>query len=146
MGTAFQVYDGVWVLIVPEGEISVAFPRASPTLNDIPVLHGPSPALFLVWIHQVAEPEARAVDGVTEQVPVPEAQPACAEVYHVLILPVPLLSSTHSQYQVELGTAFQVYDGVSVLTFPEGEINVAFPGGGSLPTTKDIPLLHGPMS
>ena len=57
------------------------------TLNDISSLQGPQPALFQVWIHQVAEPEARAVDGVREQVPVPEAHPACAAVYHVWILP-----------------------------------------------------------
>jgi hypothetical protein len=49
------------------------------------------------------------VVGVTEQVPVPAPQPASAAVYHILIFPeMLLLSFTQSQYQVAVGTAFQM--------------------------------------
>jgi hypothetical protein len=38
-GTAFQEYDGVAVPMVPEGDISVAWPGG--TVKDMPLLQGP---------------------------------------------------------------------------------------------------------
>ncbi len=72
-------------------------------------------------------PAARAMPGDTEHVPVPEPQPAWTAVYHWLIL-VPVLSLTHSQYQLDCTSAFQVNVGIAVLMLPVGDIKVALPG------------------
>ena len=50
------------------------------TVIERPGLHAPGPAEFDVRIHHTPVPSARAMPGLTEHVPVPEAQPACAAV------------------------------------------------------------------
>ena len=82
---------GVVLVTVPEGELRVAWPGGVVQLGTLTVkfiaeLQGPAPALPVVWIHHCPLPALRAVVGVIEQVPVPEAQPACAAVYDCLIL------------------------------------------------------------
>ena len=95
------------MLMDPEGEIRVALPgTVGPgAVNIIPLLQGPSPFGFQVRIHHSDAPPTK-MSGFTEHVPVPEGQPAVDAEYHVL-MGVPELSFTYSQYWVELGTAFQ---------------------------------------
>ena len=84
------------VEIVPEGEKRVAVPGKLPdTVNAIPSLQGPYPTEFQVWIHHWAAPCAKTAGELTEQVPVPDAQPACSAVYHCRILGDALASLTH---------------------------------------------------
>ena len=77
------------------------------TINDMGLLKGPVPPEFLVCIHHFPGPAAKAVAGVTEQVPVPEAQPASEALYHSRIL-FPVESFTLRSYSVAVATAFQV--------------------------------------
>jgi len=93
--TAFQVYVGVGLLIVPEGEIRVAAAGVAVTVKGSPLLHGPYPAELQVWIHHRAAPAARTVGGVTEHVPVPVPQPAADAEYQPVILGEALESCTH---------------------------------------------------
>ncbi len=87
---------GVVVVIVPVGETRVAGPGGVvKAVNDIPELQGPLPTSFQVSIYQAQAPGASATDGVTEQVPVPEGQPASAAVYHWCTLPPTEESLTH---------------------------------------------------
>jgi hypothetical protein len=69
-------------VIVPEGDTSVAAPGAG-IENDIVLLQGPSPPAFLPFTHHWHAPPPSAVEGVIEQVPVPEEQPTSAAVYQV---------------------------------------------------------------
>ncbi len=77
------------------------------TMNAIPALQGPLPALFCAWAHHRPPPKASTVLEVTEQVPVPVVQPTSEAVYIVLIL-LPVLSLTQMKYDVAVGTAFHV--------------------------------------
>jgi hypothetical protein len=77
------------------------------TVNDMGLLKGPVPAVFLVCIHHFPGPVAKAVAGVTEQIPTPEAQPASEELYHFRIL-FPVESFTLRSYSAARATAFQV--------------------------------------
>ena len=83
-------------VIVPLGETSVvaAGLLEAFTVKFLVALQEPYPAEFQVCTHHFPAPLANVVAGVTEQVPVPELQPAWAAVYHFLIL-FPELSSTH---------------------------------------------------
>src|SRR2546425_574562 len=113
-------------------------------VNVIPLLHGPLPDALPVTTHHTPAPEASTTLGVSEHVPVPLAQPACAAVYVVLMRP-PELSSTHRRYCVAPATAFHVYVGVLVAMLPEGATRVAA-GGGGVPATVNVsPLLQGPL-
>ena len=72
-------------------------PMTRPAIvNVFASLHGPWPASFHVWIHQFAAPCAIGVEGVTEQIPLPEGQLDCAEVYQAWIFGEPTLSWTQS--------------------------------------------------
>src|SRR5258705_13616478 len=82
--------------------------------------------------------------GVSEQVPVPLAQPAWVAVYTVRMRP-PEASSTQSRYWVAPVTAFQVNVGLAVVMLPEGATRVAAPGGGGPATVKGIGGLQGPL-
>jgi hypothetical protein len=96
LDAAFQVKAGQLLgVVISNGETSVTLSggTGAGTVNDIPSLQGPYPFEFQVWIHHLPEPEARAMPGATVQVPVPLEQPACAAVYHCLILS-PVESST----------------------------------------------------
>ncbi len=73
------------------------------------------------------EPAASTMPGATEHIPVPEPQLAWTAVYHCLIL-VPVLSLTHSKYQLDCRSAFQVNVGVAVFMLPVGDIKVTLPG------------------
>jgi hypothetical protein len=118
--------------------------RDSAIVNFMPSLQGPSPLSFHVWIHHWAAPFERAAFGFTVQVPIPAPQPTCSAVYQDFIFAEPAESFTHSRYQVDPVTAFQVYVGVDVVIVPVGEINAALPGGIALPTVNVIPSLQGP--
>jgi hypothetical protein len=87
---------GVVAAIVPDGDIKLALPGSTAKVKSITSLHGPAPASFKVWSHHCAAPLAKAVVGVTEHVPVPEAHPASAAVYQALTFSDVLLSFTHS--------------------------------------------------
>jgi len=54
----------------------------STRVNDFPLLIDPVSEEFFSPIHQVPEPSANAVAGVTEQVPMPEGHPHAEAVYH----------------------------------------------------------------
>lgn len=107
-------------------------------------LQGPSPASFQVCTHHLHVPIINCTEGVTEQMPVPAAHPACAAAYHVWIFGTLAPSFTHSRYQVAFPTAFQVYLGDGLAKIPPGEISVVFPGGSELPKAKASPSLQGP--
>src|SRR3989441_8363686 len=113
-------------------------------VNVIPLLHGPLPDALPDTPHHTPAPEASTPLGVSEHVPVPLAQPACAAVYVVLMRP-PELSSTHRRYWVAPATAFHVYVGVLVARLPEGATRVAAPGGGVPASVNARALLHGPL-
>ncbi len=78
-----------WLLAYP----LLTFRAHGLTVKLRALLHGPFPAAPYVWIHHWAAPWARAVLGVTLQVPVPIPQPASAAVYHCVIF-TPVLSFT----------------------------------------------------
>ncbi len=65
------------------------------TENTVPVLQGPVPTAFQVCTHQVYDPVPNVVLGMTEQLAVPAAQPACSAVYQVWINAVPDELLTH---------------------------------------------------
>ncbi len=81
--------------------------------------------------------------GVTEQTPVLPGQAAPDAEYHVLIL-FPVLSLTHREYQVALGTAFQLYVGVLVTIVPDGATSVALPGEVGTGAVNAMASLQGP--
>ena len=64
-------------VIAPVGDIAEAAGGGPTALTEKfnPELQGPYPELFQVCIHQIPLPLANAIAGVTEQVPVPLAQP-----------------------------------------------------------------------
>src|SRR2546425_11660075 len=72
-------------------------------VKAIPLLHGPLPDALFVTIHHWPAPELSVTPGVSEHIPVPLAQPACAALYHVRMRP-PELSSSHSRYCVAPAT------------------------------------------
>src|SRR5947209_2187584 len=113
-------------------------------VKAIPLLHGPLPDALFVTIHHWPAPELSVTPGVSEHIPVPLAQPACAALYHLRIRP-PELSSSHSRYCVAVATAFHVNVGVDVAMLPAGATRVAGPGGGVPATVKANPALHGPL-
>src|SRR2546428_3795136 len=76
----------------------------SGAVKAIPLLHGPLPDALFVTVHHWPAPELRVTPGVSEHIPVPLAQPACAALYHRRIRP-PELSSSHSRYCVAAATA-----------------------------------------
>src|SRR5437867_2799157 len=107
LATAFHMNVGVHVVMLPAGAGRVAGPGGGvpATVKAIRALHGPYPAPFPATIHHWPAPALSATLGVSEQVPVPPAQPACVAVYHGRMRP-PELSSTHNRYCVALATAF----------------------------------------
>src|SRR2546425_205906 len=107
--TAFQVYVGVVVAMLPDGASSVAGPGGGvpATVKPIPALHGPLPEALAVTIHHCPAPGVSSTLGVSEHVPVPPAQPASVAVYQCRMRP-PELSSIQSRYSVAVGTAVQV--------------------------------------
>src|SRR5438445_11881251 len=113
-------------------------------VKAIPLLHGPLPDALFVTIHHWPAPELSVTPGVSEHIPVPLAQPACAALYHVRIRQ-PELSSSHSRYCVAVATAFHVNVGVDVAMLPAGAISVAAPGGGVPASVKTPRALHGPL-
>jgi hypothetical protein len=98
---------GVFVPADSEGEIRLALPGAlgPGAVNIIASLQGPSPFGFQDRTHHLDAP-LMEMSGVTEHVAAPDGQPAADAEYHVFMR-VPEGPSTHSQYRVELGTAFQ---------------------------------------
>ncbi len=72
-------------VIVPEGERRVV-PDTGEIVKDIPLLHDPEPAAFLVCNHHWAAPDESTVVGFTEQVPMPLAHHRYSAVYHFMIL------------------------------------------------------------
>src|SRR5258705_498422 len=92
---------------------------------------GPLSEALAVTMYHWPAPGVSTTVGVSEHVPVPLVQPACAAVYDVRMRP-PELSSTHSRYWVAPATAFQVYVGVAVVMLPDGATSVAAPGGTAL--------------
>jgi len=82
--------------VPPSGPIVAELAPWAGTLNCIPLLQGPRPEEFQVCIRQVAFPAARTVDGVKEQIPVPEPQPAAAASTHCAILDGIALSLTQT--------------------------------------------------
>src|SRR5437870_5714490 len=113
-------------------------------VKALPALHGPLPDAVFVTIHHWPAPELSVTPGVSEHIPVPLAQPACAALYHLRIRP-PELSSSHSRYCVAVATAFHVNVGVDVAMLPAGAISVAAPGGGVPASVKTPRALHGPL-
>src|SRR2546426_749832 len=107
--TAFQVYVGVVVAMLPDGASSVAGPGGGvpATVKAIPALHGPLPEALAVTTHHCPAPGFRTTSRVSEHVPVPLAQPASVAVYQCRTRP-PELSSIQSRYSVAVGTAVQV--------------------------------------
>src|SRR5947209_1719579 len=132
--------------MLPAGATSVAAPGGGvpATVKTPRALHGPLPDPLIVTIHHWPAPGVSSTLGVSEHVPVPLAQPACAAVYVVRMRP-PELSSTQSRYCVAPAAAFHVYVGVFVARLPGGATRVAAPGGGVPGTVKLSPLLQGPL-
>src|SRR5437773_976654 len=109
LATAFHVYVGVEVAMLPAGASRVAGPGGGVpgTVYVSPALQGPVPGAVVVTIHHGPAPGVSSTLGVSEHAPVPPAQPAWVAVYHCRMRP-PELSSTHNRYCVALATAFHV--------------------------------------
>src|SRR5437867_1165608 len=109
LATAFHMYVGVDVVILPAGASRVAGPGVggAATGEGSAARHGPWPDALAVTIHHWPAPGVSSTLGVSEHAPVPPAQPAWVAVYHCRMRP-PELSSTHNRYCVALATAFHV--------------------------------------
>src|SRR2546422_74420 len=130
LATAFQVKVGVLVAMLPEGATRVAGGGGGvPTTVNASALHERPPRAAEDGTDQRRPgPGGSSALEPMQQEQVPVAQPTCAAVWVVRMVP-PKRASTRGMPGVAPATAFQVNVGVPVAMLPDGASRVAAPGG-----------------